>query len=609
MRQRRWLILIVVLLVSSFCVPLVLAASDLAWNRTDVDIQINPDGTLTVTENYDITFGNRTFRKGFATIPQKRGSLSNVKVWEADRAFVPSGSNAPYTFETSTADNGDLGITWYFPATSNSRHQYKVQYTVKDGILYYPQDGYDRLQWFAVPGDHDWPILASRVTVHTPPGGTILRVGAANDSPATAQQTNANQAVFEATGPLKTGQGIEVRVDFQHGVVGGAPPAWQTTYDLRDRYGALLDVLGLFLGVFVAVAGSLLVLMWWYARGRDPKTVLAAEYLSEPPSDLPPGVVGTLVDERVDIQDVLATVIDLARRGVVTMEEIDGIGSASDYIFRRVPDADLTRLRPYEKTVLDIVIPAAEQRLSSLKYKLYNRLSPIKKELYKETVKEKLFPRSPDDVRTRWIIGGVLVLCAAFGLGLCAFLFLIDLSLFLAAPFCALGVVGAIVIAVASAMPRKTRFGAEEAAKWRAFKIYMQNLEKYTKVQEASAQFDRYLPYAIAFGIDRSWIRKFKPVQTMPIPIWYFPRGYYRGGHYHDGGRPSSGEFSAPSVQGMSDGLAGSFQNMSDGLSNMLNSASSTFTSVPAAKSSGRGWSGGGFSGGFGGGGGSRGFG
>src|SRR5512137_2183627 len=116
MRQRRWLILIVVLLVSSFCVPLVLAASDLAWNRTDVDIQINPDGTLTVTENYDITFGNRTFRKGFATIPQKRGSLGNVKVWEGDRPYAPSGSNAPYTFETSTADNGDLDITWYFPA-------------------------------------------------------------------------------------------------------------------------------------------------------------------------------------------------------------------------------------------------------------------------------------------------------------------------------------------------------------------------------------------------------------------------------------------------------------------------------------------------------------
>jgi uncharacterized protein (TIGR04222 family) len=608
MRQRHWLVFIVVLLLSSFVVPVVLAASDLTWNRTDVDIQVNPDGTLIVTENYDITFGNRTFRKGFATIPQKRGSLSNVKVWEGDRPYTPSGSNKPYTFETSTADNGDLEITYYFPATSNLRHQFRVQYTVNDGILYYPKEGYDRLQWFAVPGDHDWPIQASQVTVHTPSGATILRVGASNESPATADQTNANQAVFEAKRPLKSGQGLEVRVDFQHGAVVGTSPAWQTAYDLRAQYGALLDVLGLFLGAFVAVAGSLLVLVWWYTRGRDPRTGLAAEYLSEPPSDLPPGMVGTLLDEKADVQDVLATVIDLARRGMVTMEEIAGI-SASDYVFRRVPDADLPRLRPYEKKVLDIVVPGAEQNLSFLKYKFYNQLTPIKKAMYQETVREKLFPRSPEEVRTRWVVGGTLLLVAAFGLGLCAFLLLADISLFLAAPFVALGVVGAIVIGVAAAMPRKTRFGAEEAAKWRAFKTYMQHLEKYANVEEASAQFERYLPYAIAFGIDRSWIRKFKPVQNMPIPIWYFPRGYYRPGHHHRGDVPSAGELNAPSVQGMSDGLAGSFQGMSDGLSSMLNTASSTFTSVPASKSSGHGWSGGGFSGGFGGGGGSRGFG
>ncbi len=96
-----------------------------------------------------------------------------------DRAYTASGSNAPYTFETDTADNGDLGITWYFPPTSNSRHQFKVQYTVEDGLLYYPKEGYDRLQWIAVPGDHEWPILASRVTVHTPQGAPILRVGVA----------------------------------------------------------------------------------------------------------------------------------------------------------------------------------------------------------------------------------------------------------------------------------------------------------------------------------------------------------------------------------------------------------------------------------------------
>ena len=46
-------------------------------------------------------------------------------------------------------------------------------------------------------------------------------------------------------------------------------------------------------------------------------------------------------------------------------------------------------------------------------------------------------------------------------------------------------------------------------ARWRAFKRYLQNLEKYTKVEEAAEIFERYLPYAVAFGLEQSWIRKF----------------------------------------------------------------------------------------------------
>ena len=613
MRRRSWLVFVIALLVSGFLVPVVRAAGDLTWNRTDVEIQVNPNGTLTVTEVYNITFGDRAFRQGFATIPQKRGSLSNVIVWEGTRQFTPSGSNRPYTFATSQADNGDLEIVWYFPPTSNSTHVYTVQYTVKDGILFYPQDGFDRLQWIAVPGDHDWVILASRITVHLPSGAPLLRTGVADGNPATAEQADATTAVFEATRPLKNGEGLELRIDFQHGAVAGSPPPWQAVYDFRDKYGALLDVVGLFLGVFVTVGGGLLIAVWWYTRGRDPQTGLTAEYMSELPDALPPGIVGTLLDERADVQDVIATLIDLARRGYVTMEEVKeagflGLGGSADFVFRRVPGTDVKQLRPYEQTTLDAIIPHDERKLSSLKYKFYQQLPALRKALYQEVVREKLFPRSPDEVRNRWIVVGVLLLFGALALGVLAFIFLSDTSLMLAAPFCGLGSVGVFVLGAAAAMPRKTRRGAEEVAKWRAFKNYMQNLEKYTHVQEATDQFDRYLPYAIAFGIDRSWIRKFKPVQSMPVPVWYIPYGHYHGEHSHGGAAPTAGEFQAPSLQGMSDGLAGSFQSLSDGLSHMLNSAASTFTSVPSSKSSGHGWSGGGFSGGFSGGGGSRGF-
>ena len=67
---------------------------------------------------------------------------------------------------------------------------------------------------------------------------------------------------------------------------------------------------------------------------------LIADYLPEPPSDLPAGMVGTLVDESADMQDILASILDLARRGVLEIEEVQepgflGIGSKTDFIYRK----------------------------------------------------------------------------------------------------------------------------------------------------------------------------------------------------------------------------------------------------------------------------------
>lgn len=625
--MRRW-VSVAVVIVAVLCVPVVQAGNlaAMAWSRYDVDILVNADGTLTVTEIQTIAFtGGQSFRRGFAVIPQARGSISKVKVWESEQTYTPSGSNQPYTFETSTNDNGDLEIVWYFPPTVNATHTYNLQYTVRDAILFYPDRGYDRVQWKAIASDHDAPIAASTVTVRVPENAPIAqetngawRIGAATGDPATASVGgDRSTAIFQSTGSMKPGQGLEVRVDFQHGVVAGTPPAWQFTYDLQEQYKPLIDLISLGLFALIAIGGTLLVVMRWYTRGRDPVTGLAAEYVSEPPGDLPPGVVGTLVDERADMQDILGTLIDLARRGFITMEELNtpgfmGIGASHDFVFRRVPEADTSKLRAYERLVLDRVVPNDERKLSELKNKFYQHIGEIQTELYKEVVAAGLFPVRPDTVRSRWGCGGAGVMCVAFGLGMAALAWLGDVTFSVVLPFVALAIVGVVAAVAGATMPVKTRQGAAAAAAWLAFKRYLNNLNHYAKVEEATDQFEKYLPYAIAFGIERSWIDRFARVEAVPMPGWYYPYGWghsHYGPHSIGGGVGNLGGGGVPSVQGMSDGLAGSLQNMSSGLTSMLNSASSTFSSVPKSSGGGGGWSGGGFSGGGGGGGGSRGFG
>ena len=48
-----------------------------------------------------------------------------------------------------------------------------------------------------------------------------------------------------------------------------------------------------------------------------------------PPEDLRPGQVGTIVDEQANTLDVTATIVDLAVRGYLTIEEIRRRGGSA----------------------------------------------------------------------------------------------------------------------------------------------------------------------------------------------------------------------------------------------------------------------------------------
>jgi uncharacterized membrane protein YgcG len=151
-------------------------------------------------------------------------------------------------------------------------------------------------------------------------------------------------------------------------------------------------------------------------------------------------------------------------------------------------------------------------------------------------------------------------------------------------------------------MPRKTRQGAEEAAKWKAFQKYLSNIQKYKDVKEATDQFEKYLPYAIAFGLERRWINAFAAEPTVPPPIWYRPIHY---GRPIGMGAPISGGVAAPQMPNlnqMGDGMVGGLNQIGDGMINALNTAGRSFATPPAPKYSGGGSSGsfrgGGFRGG-----------
>jgi uncharacterized membrane protein len=248
--------------------------------------------------------------------------------------------------------------------------------------------------------------------------------------------------------------------------------------------------------------------------------------------------------------------------------------------------------------------------MSDLKNKFYTALPEIQKDLYAAVVEEGYFRASPDDTRRNYTVMGFVLAALVITVTVVTTMLLSQWIDTIWCPAVGLLVGAVALLAVGQAMPAKTKKGAESTARWNAFRRYLKEIERYTDLETATELFERYLPYAIAFNLERRWVQKFARVETTPIPHWYHP--YWMMGRHSQYGTGSQGSGaeggSQPSVQSMSDGLAGGLQGMSDGLTSMFNSVGKTMTSAPSSSSSG-GFSGGGFSGGGSSGGGSSGFG
>jgi uncharacterized membrane protein YgcG len=246
----------------------------------------------------------------------------------------------------------------------------------------------------------------------------------------------------------------------------------------------------------------------------------------------------------------------------------------------------------------------------------------IKQQLYTEAVNRGHFARSPESTRNTWMFGGigVLILASVLFWGARG---LTSISPLIMLPPVGLGVFGAAAALAANYMPAKTAKGSQEAARWRAFRHYLDNIERYGDIEQAAQQFDRSIGYAVTFGLEQEWIRKCSSALTQ-MPTWYFPThlggpwgsGYYRG--YRPGSAGSAGgsmpDFNLGGPGGlneMSRGMTEGLNSMSSGLTRMLNDASRAMTTAPKSSGSGGrgGFSGGGGGGGGGSGGGSRGFG
>lgn len=146
--------------------------------------------------------------------------------------------------------------------------------------------------------------------------------------------------------------------------------------------------------------------------------------------------------------------------------------------------------------------------------------------LYEEVVRAGLFRANPEHTRKRYRSLGIGVLALGILLGCVGTSVLSAYAspFFLFLPAFGLAAVGVGLMALSRAMPVRTLNGAVEASRWRSFRTYLEHIERTPDIVEDKGAFERYLSYATAFNLGRSWLQKFASV-GVPAPAWYGQAG------------------------------------------------------------------------------------
>src|SRR5579872_3622926 len=529
-------------------------------------IIVNTDGSALVNETITLVFVGE-WHGIHRTIPIEYPGPDGTNFQLFVNVVSITDENGVKLKYDSSASGAHRDLKIYIPNAVNTTRTLQIAYRVRNGTRFFDQ--YDEFYWNVTGNDWPVPIDHASAIVHFPENAAgSLRAQAFTglygsiSHEATAEVNGANVR-FETTGPLPMRGGLTSDIYIPKGILQQPGPLTRASWFLRSNPLVLLP----------PWAVVVMFCLWWF-KGRDPNPGLSVAPMYEPPVDMSPAEVGSLIDDKVNPRDITSTIVDLAVRGFVKIEETVDQGLIfhhKDYIFHLlIPRQKWTGLAPHERVMLENIFAGdvAEARLSSLKNRFYTAIPVIRDDIMSALRRKGMYLIDPDSANAYMLGGAALT----------------------AAPFILLAVTGAadvfgsvplavVTIAIAALivwlfgrqMTCKTLKGARTRVSILGFEEFMNRVDADRIKRMPPDTFERFLPFAMALGVEHHWAQAFAGIVKDP-PSWYVS---------------PTGVMFNPIL-------------FSSTMHSMSYDMNQVFVSAPRASSSGSGWSGGGFGGGGG---------
>ncbi len=497
-----------------------------SWRITDFqdNITVESNGSAVVNERITLRFEGEwhgIHRTIPIEYPGPNGTnyelfLKVTSVTDAD------GSKLKYE---SSVSNGARDLKIYIPDAVDATHTVEIDYLVRNGTRFFKD--YDEFYWNVTGNDWPVPIDHAAATVRFPAAASgspraqaFTGVYGSTQRDAVANVEGA-EAHFETRNPLPMRGGLTIDVYIPKDIL--AEPGSLTRFFWFVAGNPIVFLpLVTFAGMFT---------LWWY-KGRDPDPGMSVAPMYEPPAGISPAEAGTLLDDSIHPRDITSTMVDLAVRGYIKIEETAEktlIFTHKDYVFHLLKPREQwgDDLAPHERVMLENVFAADNQtRLSSLKNRFYTAVPVIRQDIMSTLKKKGIYLLDPESANG-YSIGAAVAILAPFGI----LQYLGWANFFNSA---VLLIVCLLISALvwwlfARVMTAKTVQGARTRIAVLGFQEFMNRVDAERLKIMPPTTFEKFLPYAMALGVEHHWAQAFAGIVKDP-PQWYVgPGGPYTG--------------------------------------------------------------------------------
>jgi uncharacterized membrane protein len=501
------------------------AAREYSVKDFNEQVTVNADGSIEVTEIIDVHFVG-AYHGIYRTIPVEYETPQHLNYsLLLEPLSVTDDSGQALKYEQHR-EGRNLRFKITVPNAENATRTVMLRYRILNALRFF--EDHDELYWNVTGEEWDVPIESASAHIELPAGTSGIRGIAYNGvfgsrTQDARVQISGNKIEIQTNHPLGFHEGLTAVVGWDKGFVHEPGAGARILFFLRSNWPLFLPIVAFF------------IMFWlWWTRGRDPEQdAITVQY--EPPDRLTPGECGALVENEASMRDITATLVDLAVKGYLTIEQKDeshllGLSHSKEYIFHlKQPATQWATARPHEREMLSAIFDDGantDVKMSDLQNHFYTHLPAIRDRIFDALMTDGYYLHRPDTVQQAYIGAGIVIgiLLAIFGGGLGVATGVAHLTWVIA------GISTGLVICIFGYfMPARTLTGARTYARVRGFEDFLGRVEgdRIQRLETTPELFEKFLPYAMALHVEKKWVQAFAGIAMQP-PQWY--QGPYGAG-------------------------------------------------------------------------------